>query len=618
MICLLLLLCQLCSAFYLPGMMPNSYSEGDEVALMVNHVTPSLRYQESQTKTRMFSYDYYDKKFHFCRPEQLEKQPESLGSIIFGDRIFNSPFELSLLKNTTCQSGCQATYSKKDASFFASNIRAGYQYNWLIDGLPVANKLEDHTTKTEYYSSGFKLGYVDDDNTVHPYNHFDLFVEYHKRSDGSYRVVGSTVETSSREYTDTGNPDCGAAGLAPIVFNQGGETEITYTYAVHWVPSETAWATRWDKYLHVYDPKIQWFSLLNFSVIVVILSVVLTEILFKNIKTDIQRYNEFNLDDDAIDESGWRLVSGDVFRPPQSPMLLSVLLGSGAQLLLMSFVTCGFALLGLLSPSNRGSLSTVMFILYAVFGFFGSFVSGYIYKMFNGADWRTNMILTPLLVPGAFFAVFLLLNALLVFAGSSGAVPFGTMLAILAIWFLVSIPLSALGTLVAVKRAPVTLPCKVNQIPRQIPKQPWYMQTPFLALVAGLFPFGAISVEMYFIYNSIWFNRIYYMFGFLFFCFSLMLMTTMLVTLLFIYLSLCRENYKWQWEALFIGGGISIYVFVHSIFLSGFRLGGFISIALYVGYSFLLATAVGLICGTVGFLAASYFVITVYSQIKVD
>ncbi len=53
---------------------------------------------------------------------------------------------------------------------------------------------------------------------------------------------------------------------------------------------------------------------------------------------------------------GWKLVHGDVFRPPTAIMLLSVLSGTGLQLLMMVFVTLVFACLGFLSPPNRGAL----------------------------------------------------------------------------------------------------------------------------------------------------------------------------------------------------------------------------------------------------------------------
>ena len=117
------------------------------------------------------------------------------------------------------------------------------------------------------------------------------------------------------------------------------------------------------------------------------------------------------MQEDVQEDSGWKLVHGDVFRPPKHTLLLSVLLGSGSQLFMMVgattstapknyLLTAVFALLGFLSPSNRGALGTVMIILYVFFGFVGGFVSSYTYKNLGGENWKLNIALTPILVPG--------------------------------------------------------------------------------------------------------------------------------------------------------------------------------------------------------------------------
>ena len=62
--------------------------------------------------------------------------------------------------------------------------------------------------------------------------------------------------------------------------------------------------------------------------------------------------------EEVQEEFGWKLVHGDVFRPPKYGMLLSVMVGSGVQLLIMMLITLFFACLGFLSPSNRGALIT--------------------------------------------------------------------------------------------------------------------------------------------------------------------------------------------------------------------------------------------------------------------
>ena len=86
----LICLVSISNAFYLPGVAPTNYKKGDTIPLYVNHLTPSFHHSSKQGKTAtyVYSYDYYYPKFHFCTPKGgAKKQLESLGSIIFGDRI---------------------------------------------------------------------------------------------------------------------------------------------------------------------------------------------------------------------------------------------------------------------------------------------------------------------------------------------------------------------------------------------------------------------------------------------------------------------------------------------------------------------------------------------------
>jgi len=47
--------------------------------------------------------------------------------------------------------------------------------------------------------------------------------------------------------------------------------------------------------------------------------------------------------EDAQEEFGWKLVHGDVFRPPRKGMLLSVFLGNGLQMFFMTVITLGMS-----------------------------------------------------------------------------------------------------------------------------------------------------------------------------------------------------------------------------------------------------------------------------------
>jgi transmembrane 9 superfamily protein 2/4 len=123
-------------------------------------------------------------------------------------------------------------------------------------------------------------------------------------------------------------------------------------------------------------------------------------ILIRALHKDISRYNNIEAAEDAQEDFGWKLVHGDVFRPPNSFMALSVAVGTGVQLFMMFGVTLVFAVLGFLSPSSRGSLSTVMIIFFVFFGSFAGYSSARIYKMFGGEKWKSNVFLTAVLIPG--------------------------------------------------------------------------------------------------------------------------------------------------------------------------------------------------------------------------
>lgn len=84
------------------------------------------------------------------------------------------------------------------------------------------------------------------------------------------------------------------------------------------------------------------------------------------------------------EETGWKLVHADVFRPPvEFPMLFCVFVGTGTQLFISAFFFIAFAAVGFLSPANRGSIMIGMLLLFVLLGAVAGFTSARFYKTFK-------------------------------------------------------------------------------------------------------------------------------------------------------------------------------------------------------------------------------------------
>ena len=125
------------------------------------------------------------------------------------------------------------------------------------------------------------------------------------------------------------------------------------------------------------DTQIHWFSIINSVVVVFFLSGIITMIIIRTLRKDIAKYNMADDDaEDSIEETGWKLVHGDVFRPPFHNKLFAAVIGSGIQIFAMLAITIFFAMLGMLSPASRGALLTAAIFFYEFLGLVAGYYSG--------------------------------------------------------------------------------------------------------------------------------------------------------------------------------------------------------------------------------------------------
>lgn len=178
----------------------------------------------------------------------------------------------------------------------------------------------------------------------------------------------------------------------------------------------------------------------------------------------------------------------------------------------MCLVTLIFAALGFLSPANRGGLMSAVLLLFVFMGMLAGYYSTRIYKTFQLTEWRANTLITALFFPGTMFVVFFILNLFVWYEGSSGAVPFSTLVSLLVLWFGISVPLVYLGSYIAFRKPEWTPPVKVNNLCRLLPPeaaQNWYTNPILSVLLGGILPFAAVFIEIFFIMSSVWLNQFY-------------------------------------------------------------------------------------------------------------
>mmetsp|Transcript_12565 Transcript_12565/g.26122 ORF Transcript_12565/g.26122 Transcript_12565/m.26122 type:complete len:722 (-) Transcript_12565:415-2580(-) len=628
-----------------PGASPEEYAPNEQVPVLVDLV---------ESRKTQVPYGFYDLPTCPTPPkEKIKGFRNSIGNRLQGHALKSGPYDLRATVDKTCTPLCAVTIGGKKLKWMRSLVERQYRVHLSLDQLPVLMRSKELNYAVRGYPVGFKAppsytGLKEDEYFL--YNHLKFTVTY--REDPSdfegVRIIGFDVHPVSIEHrlpdgidfvaaAVTGGTEvatCNGGNAPDSIVNDpstylalragptGEDVQVIYSYEVAWEETDVQWSDRWDVYLvGSPDDDIHLFAIVNSFMIVMFLMGAVATIMIRTLRKDIAGYNEMQTLEEAQEETGWKLVHGDVFRPPATyPMALSVLVGTGAQIGTAFFLVLVCAILKLLNPMKKGQTLTAVVILYVLCGSIAGYVSSRIYKFCDAKDWKRCTVLTATAFPGLLVAMFLVLNFFLGFAGAATHVSIVTILLIFLLWALLSTPLVFVGSYLGFRAEKIEVPTKTNQIARVIPgENPWKQALPSMVF-GGLLPFGSVCIELFFIMGALWLHQYYYVMSFLLAVMVILGCTCATVSVVICYLQLCGEDHRWWWTSFTTTAAAGVYLFLYSIwFLSSkLKLVGFLPICVYMTYMTMISMAFSLFCGSIGFISCFWFVRKIYGAVKVD
>eukprot|EP00887_Chlorella_sp_A99_P006658 scaffold3.g6658.t1 len=357
----------------------HKYQVGDTVTLWVNKVGPYNNPQET--------YNYY--LLPFCKPKPAEKPTHKwagLGEGLQGNELIDSQTEVKFRTDIPKRDICSLTLDDSKVEDFTEAVRRHYWYELFMDDLPIWGFVGPPPEQTK------------GDTNVYIYTHKTFDITYNKD-----RVIHVNLTSESPQ---------------PVVSGAA----LTFTYSVQWQPTAIPYARRFERYLDYsfFEHQIHWFSIFNSFMMVIFLVGLVSMILMRTLRRDYARYTARDDDDleslerDMNEETGWKLVHGDVFRPPRHLELLAALIGTGVQLALLVQSVILITIAGTLFV-ERGMIVTVFIIVYALTSFVGGYASGGFYARNDGKLWIHTMLTTAGLFPITCFAIAFVLNTIAIF-----------------------------------------------------------------------------------------------------------------------------------------------------------------------------------------------------------
>lgn len=609
----------------------------------------------------LFLYRYFS-LFSSCKPKAQEKGDHKDLSYVeaaLGYEYAKTGIAVNFLDETSTRTECELTIDSFSAIKLRQAISAQYWYQLDVDGLPVWGPVGERVRMTESTVTNTNTntntnGNENNENNNNNNNnnnvakHVESFIYTHRELrigyDGEH--ITEVLVTPS--------------GLTKVDLT--GDT-IKLTYNVSWFKSALGYTDRAKYYQDrgFFEHKVHRYATVNSAALSLFLFCIVWAVLgritgsddnssssshhhhhHKGPEADLEAQLPVNsplsaspiIGDGEEGWGAWRRLAGDVFRGAESLGLFCALIGAGAQLLYtVAAVVLGSVFNGSTVLNVGNSLAGRALVWYALLSTVNGFVSGRYYQTAGGKAWMRAGLVTAALFPTVGGLLWTLASIAAWGSGAAVGASFGAWAEGGLLWVFCLLPLTYLGIVVgrsvAINRpaqssasaaSAAAAAARAGPLPGIVPPKMWYERAPFVFFVSGVLPFGAVAVELYYLFAALWNYKVYYTFGYALAGLAAFVVVCGCVAVLAVYYTLCAEDYRWQWVSLYPGFASALYTLLYALYYytAHTAMIGFLQTAIFYAISLALAAVLGLVGAFVGFTSASWFVGKIYTPKKTD
>lgn len=355
----------------------------------------------------------------------------------------------------------------------------------------------------------------------------------------------------------------------------------------------------------------KWMFVGNSIIITILLILIIIWLVCKTAIYESKRKNILD-DDDPLEEMGWKLIHGDVFRSPRRVIYLSSLVGSGAQII------ASLILMFILWFIGYSEITFKKYVYcYLLSALASGFFSAKLFKTLGDKEWRKNLMVSGTLCNGVGFVLFI--GAFIVFYLQKSLAMIS--LTKVFMFFVANFVLHSIGSILAFVLSPYPLPARVNQLPRQIPQQPVILKPYVTMSFSSFISFLIIILQLNAIFPCIWNEQCGKAYIETFFvaliCFFI---TSSILSILCVYEQLLYEDYKWWWNAFLHTSATGVFYYIYAVYYLFFRCNftDTSSKVVYISINLLISFILSIASGAAGFFGSFGFVRMIYESLKME